>query len=101
MNKIIGVTPRTLTEENVLKEFVNETYVNALVKSGFNVIMLTLDNNTPEEVFKLCDGFLIISKARGATFSSIPYKILISIPCFFKAAWIWAFQTGGRMVLFI
>lgn len=59
MNKIIGVTPRTLTEDNVLKEFVNETYVNALVKSGFNVIMLTLDNNTPEEVFKLCDGFLI------------------------------------------
>lgn len=59
MKKIIGLTPRVLTEDNVEKQFVNDNYVNALVKSGFNVIMLTLDNPNPEEIFDLCDGFLV------------------------------------------
>ena len=59
MAKLIGVTPRLLTEEGVLKEFVNTTYVNAMNSIGFNVVMLTLNNPNPEEVFKLCDGFLV------------------------------------------
>lgn len=59
MAKIIGMTPRTLTEDGVLKQFVNQTYVDAIVGCGYNVLMLTLDNPNPEEIFELCDGFLI------------------------------------------
>ena len=59
MTKLIGITPRTLTEDGVLKQFVNQTYVDAIVGCGFNVIMLTLDNPNPEAIFDLCDGFLI------------------------------------------
>lgn len=59
MKKLIGVTPRTLTEDGVLKQFVNQTYVDALIGCGFNVIMLTLDNPNPEDIFELCDGFLV------------------------------------------
>lgn len=59
MTKIIGVTPRLLTEDGVVKQFVNKTYVDAMIKCGFNVIMLTLNNPNPTEVFKLCDGFIV------------------------------------------
>lgn len=59
MTKLIGVTPRLLTEDGVEKEFVNTTYVNAMQSLGFNVIMLTLNCPNPEEVFKLCDGFVV------------------------------------------
>ena len=60
MKKLIGVTPRTLTEDGVLKQFVNQTYVDALIGCGFNVIMLTLDNPNPEDIFELCDGSLLL-----------------------------------------
>ena len=59
MAKLIGVTPRLLTEDGVEKEFVNTTYVNAMNSIGFNVVMLTLKNPNPTEVFELCDGFLV------------------------------------------
>ena len=59
MHKLIGVTPRILTEDTVKKQFVNFDYVNALISKGFNVIMLTLDNPNIEEVLELCDGFLV------------------------------------------
>jgi len=57
--KLIGVTPRLLTEGDTVKQFVNEFYLSALTKRGFNVVMLTLDNPQLEDVLSLCDGFLI------------------------------------------
>ena len=57
--KLIGVTPRLLTEGDTVKQFVNEFYLSALIKRDFNVIMLTLDNPQLEDVLALCDGFLI------------------------------------------
>ncbi len=57
--KIIGVTPRVLTEDGVQKQFVNTRYLDQLIKRNFNAIMLTMNNPKLEEVLKLCDGFLI------------------------------------------
>lgn len=57
--KLIGVTPRLLTEENTEKEFVNRNYIDSLLNYNCNVIMLTLNNPKLEEVLDLCDGFLI------------------------------------------
>lgn len=59
MAKLIGVTPRVLVEEGVEKQFVNTTYVNAMNSIGFNVVMLTLNNPNPTEVFEKCDGFVV------------------------------------------
>jgi putative glutamine amidotransferase len=59
MKKIIGITPRLVTVENVEKEFVNRRYVNPLVDRGFQVLMITLDNEDVEDLLKLCDAFLI------------------------------------------
>lgn len=59
MKKIIGVTPRILTEDNVLKQFVNSSYIESLLKYDCNVIMLTTNNPALNEVLNLCDGFLI------------------------------------------
>lgn len=59
MKKLIGLTPRLLTEENVLKQFVNDTYVKALQLYDCNTIMLTTNNPNVEEILDLCDGFLV------------------------------------------
>ena len=58
-NFIVGATPRLLTEEGTLKQFINDNYVDALLKRNANVIMLTLDNPNLTEVLDLCDGFLV------------------------------------------
>jgi putative glutamine amidotransferase len=57
--KLIGVTSRVLYEDKVRKQFVNERYLTALIKRGFNTIMLTLDNPNIEDILALCDGFVI------------------------------------------
>ncbi|HKM30331.1 MAG TPA: type 1 glutamine amidotransferase [Bacilli bacterium] len=57
--KIIGITPRLLTEGDTVKQFANDFYLSALTKRDFNVIMLTLDNPQLDEILALCDGFLI------------------------------------------
>lgn len=57
--KIIGVTPRILTENNVEKEFVNRRYLKPLHERGFNTLLLTAENPALEEILSLCDGFLI------------------------------------------
>jgi len=57
--KLIGITPRLLTEDGTLKQFVNDKYVNAMALRGATAIMLTLDNENYEEIFALCDGFLV------------------------------------------
>lgn len=59
MKKLIGVTPRLLVEDGVQKQFVNNTYVSALLNYDVNVIMLTLDNPCVEDILSLCDGFVI------------------------------------------
>ena len=61
--KLIGVSPRLLTEEGTEKEFVNRNYINQLLKYNCNVIMLTLNNPKLDEVLALCDGFLITGGA--------------------------------------
>lgn len=61
--KLIGVTPRFTTENEVLKEFVNHRYLVPLHKRGFNTIMLTTNNPNLEEILNLCDGFLITGGA--------------------------------------
>lgn len=59
MTKLIGLSPRLLTEKNVEKQFVNTIYLNPLTKRGFNTILLTLENPNLEDVLMLCDAFLI------------------------------------------
>lgn len=59
MKKLIGVTSRLLTEDNVEKQFVNTRYLTPLIERGFNTIMLTLNNSNPEDVLHICDAFLI------------------------------------------
>lgn len=59
MKKLIAVTPRLLIEDGVQKQFVNNTYVKALLQYDVNVIMLTLDNHCVEDILSLCDGLLI------------------------------------------
>ncbi len=56
---IIGITPRTLIEGTTKKQFVNDSYVNALNSLGFTSIVLTLENQDYETILNLCDGFLI------------------------------------------
>lgn len=59
MKKIIGITPRLTTVKNVEKEFVNRRYITPLLNRGFQVLMLTLDNDDVEQLLNLCDAFLI------------------------------------------
>ena len=61
--KLIGVSPRLLTEDGTEKEFVNRNYLDQLLKYNCNVVMLTLNNPKLEEVLSLCDGFLITGGA--------------------------------------
>ena len=63
MKKLIGVTPRLLTEGTVEKQFVNCNYINALQKYDCNCIMLTTKNPALEEVLSLCDGLLVTGGA--------------------------------------
>ncbi len=59
MSKLICLTPRLLTPEEVEKQFVNTRYLRPLIKRGFNTLLLTLDNPNNEKILQLCDGFLI------------------------------------------
>jgi putative glutamine amidotransferase len=59
MNKLIGISPRTIIEKEVEKQFVNTRYVKPLIDRGFNAVLLTSDNPNPELVLELCDAFLI------------------------------------------
>lgn len=59
MTKLIGLSPRLVTVENVEKQFVNTRYLNPLINRGFNTLMLTLENPDIESILKLCDGFII------------------------------------------
>lgn len=59
MSKLIGITPRLLTEGGVEKQFINTRYIDRLTVRGFNTVLLTLGNPNQKEIFDLCDGFLI------------------------------------------
>lgn len=57
--KIIGLTPRIIKEGNVSKQFVNDTYFNAVTSMGFIPVMLPMDNEDITTMLDLCDGFLV------------------------------------------
>lgn len=59
MTKLICLTPRLLTEDNVLKEFVNSRYFKPLNERGFNTIMISKNNVNNEDIFNMCDAFLL------------------------------------------
>ncbi len=59
MSKIVCVTPRIIYEHGVEKQFVNTRYLDRLTERGVNTIMLTLNNPNQNEIFDVCDGFLI------------------------------------------
>jgi putative glutamine amidotransferase len=59
MSKLICFSPRLLTEQHVEKQFVNTRYIDRMTERGFNTLLLTLNNPKNEEIFKLCDGFII------------------------------------------
>lgn len=63
MAKLICLTPRLLTESNTEKQFVNTRYIAPLIERGFNTIQLTLENPSNNDIFDLCDGFLITGGA--------------------------------------
>ncbi|HPG42907.1 MAG TPA: type 1 glutamine amidotransferase [Acholeplasmataceae bacterium] len=59
MSKIICFSSRLLTEDHVEKQFVNTRYLNGFTQRGYNTLMLTIDNPNQEEIYNLCDGFII------------------------------------------
>jgi putative glutamine amidotransferase len=59
MPKLIGITPRLLTESGVEKQFINTRYIKHLTQRGFNTIQINLDNPNNDAIFEMCDGFLI------------------------------------------
>lgn len=59
MTKLICFSPRLLTEQNVEKQFVNTRYITRMTERGLNTLLLTLNNPNIDEVFQLCDGFII------------------------------------------
>jgi putative glutamine amidotransferase len=59
MPKLVGLSPRLLTEDGVEKQFVNTRYLEPLNKRGLNTLMLTLENPNLEKILMLCDAFLI------------------------------------------
>jgi len=59
MSKLICITPRLLTENNVEKQFINTRYLKHLTDAGYNTIQINLDNPNPEHIFDMCDAFLI------------------------------------------
>ncbi|RJX26478.1 MAG: hypothetical protein C4537_02640 [Acholeplasma sp.] len=59
MTKLIGITPRIIYETGVQKQFVNTRYVERLTERGMNTLMLTFKNPHQEEIFQLCDAFLV------------------------------------------
>src|SRR5690554_4767080 len=59
MSKLICITPRLLTENNVEKQFINTRYLKQLTDAGYNTIQINLDNPNPEHIFDMCDAFLI------------------------------------------
>lgn len=59
MPKLICFSPRLLTEQNVEKQFVNTRYIHRMTERGFNTLLLTLNNPNNDEIFQLCDGFII------------------------------------------
>ncbi|OHE42440.1 MAG: hypothetical protein A2102_06070 [Tenericutes bacterium GWF2_38_8] len=60
MRKLVCLTSRTMLDElSQEKQFVNTRYVKPLTERGMNTMMLTLDNPSPEEMFNLCDAFVV------------------------------------------
>jgi len=59
MSKLVCITPRIIYELGVQKQFVNTRYVERFTERKVNTLMLTLDNPNQNEIFGLCDAFLV------------------------------------------
>lgn len=59
MPKLICLTPRTLIENSIEKQFVNTRYLKPLHERGMNTVMLTLENPNLESILEMCDGFVV------------------------------------------
>jgi len=72
MRKLVCLTSRTMLDElRQEKQFVNTRYVKPLTERGMNTMMLTLDNPSPEEMFNLCDAFVVTG---GVDLDPVTYK---------------------------
>jgi putative glutamine amidotransferase len=72
MRKLVCLTSRTMLDElGQEKQFVNTRYVKPLTERGLNTMMLTLDNPSPEEMFNLCDAFVVTG---GVDLDPMTYK---------------------------
>jgi putative glutamine amidotransferase len=72
MRKLVCLTSRTMLDElSQEKQFVNTRYVKPLTERGMNTMMLTLDNPSPEEMFNLCDAFVVTG---GVDLDPMTYK---------------------------
>jgi len=72
MRKLVCLTSRTMLDElSQEKQFVNTRYVKPLTERGMNTMMLTLDNPSPEEMFNLCDAFVVTG---GVDLDPVTYK---------------------------
>jgi len=72
MRKLVCLTSRTMLDElSQEKQFVNTRYVKPLTERGLNTMMLTLDNPSPEEMFNLCDAFVVTG---GVDLDPMTYK---------------------------
>lgn len=72
MRKLVCMTSRTMLDElNQEKQFVNTRYIKPLTERGMNTMMLTLDNPSPEEMFNLCDAFVVTG---GVDLDPMTYK---------------------------
>jgi len=59
MSKLVCITPRIIYEHGVQKQFVNTRYVERLTERNVNTLMLSLNNPNQNEIFNLCDAFLV------------------------------------------
>ena len=72
MRKLVCLTSRTMLDEiGQEKQFVNTRYIKPLTERGLNTMMLTLDNPNPEEIFHLCDAFVVTG---GVDLDPLTYK---------------------------
>jgi putative glutamine amidotransferase len=72
MRKLVCMTSRTMLDElSQEKQFVNTRYIKPLTERGMNTMMLTLDNPSPEEMFNLCDAFVVTG---GVDLDPMTYK---------------------------
>jgi len=59
----VGITVRITKEKTVMKQFVNSPYLEAIKKYKLIPIILPVEEESYQELIKLCDGFIIAGGA--------------------------------------